>query len=162
MSARFEFSHKTLSKKPRYRRKKEYVEGEEFAESVRITNVGDRPFPPVDMHIRISASFATRQESGWEFTLKSGSIEPGKSFDSHTERTVLASGFALFEFKCNPYGQGAEFQDERGQAIELSPTAFDSFHATSTLELATLAGLYFAAIGTILAAVGVILTALLR
>ena len=62
MSARFEFSHKTLSKKRRYRREKEYVEGEEFEESVTITNIGNRPFPPVDMRIRISASFATRQD----------------------------------------------------------------------------------------------------
>jgi hypothetical protein len=160
----FEFEHRTMSNKPRYRSKKEkaYVENELYSEQLTITNPGAASFPAEDVVLTVRTEYATQQANVWTLTIEKGSIAPRGKFTKQTDRKVLASGSALFKLDCHPYHGGVEFVDMKGQPILMDPTSFDSFHAVSTMELATLAGLYMAAVGTVLAAVGVILSAILH
>src|SRR5438445_13724625 len=124
-----------------------------------VTRAVKYPFPPVYMILRIRIRYPTPQENFWELHLAADSVTPKKPFTAYTEQPVVASGFALFDLECHPYYQGCEFVDAKNEPIPHTWAGFDNFHATSTMELATLARLYIAAVGTILAALGLILIA---
>lgn len=160
--ARLELSHKTLSKKPRYRRHKEYVENELYSTTLTITRTEKEPFPPSDVTFEIHVAYTNKLADSREVLLPKGSVTPEKPFSFSTKQRVTASGFALFSLGCSPYEQRSQFADSEGRPIEFGSYGIDNFHAVSNTDLATIAGLYLAAVGTILAALGLILTAILR
>jgi hypothetical protein len=154
---------RTLSSKPRYRRKKEFVEGDYYEAAVSIENNGDQPFPGEEMYVEVNWDYPTNQANLIKFILKKHEVLAGKSVTIAERFPVLASGYVLAKADFRPFGAAPVFYDSRGNAVRpMFESTIDGFKAVSTVELETLLGLYLSAIGTILAVAAVLISLLFR
>ncbi len=160
--ARVTIAFRTLSKKPWFRFKKEFVEGDNYKEEIRITNEGSDPFPPSDMALKFRWTFPTGMRNRTRIQLNQGDIPPGSTLlIVEDEHKVLAPGFALLELHYTPYGQGCVLYDSEGKEIKpLDPKPLAHFRGVAIMELRTLAALYLAAISSMVAAIGFLLNLL--
>ncbi len=162
MVAKIEVAFRTLSKRPRHRLKKEFVEGDLFREEIQITNDSSDSFPPSNMMITTSWTFPTNQVQGQRIRLSAGQLQPGETLREVAEHHVLAPGFALLNLHYTPYGNGCVLHDPDGREINaLDAKARASFRGVSRMELYTLGVLYWAVTAALLAAIGLILAVLL-
>ncbi len=162
MVAKIEVAVRTLSKRPRHRLKKEFVEGDLYREEIQVTNDSSDPFPPSDMMITTRWTFPTNQAQGHRIRLSSGQLQPGETLREVADHHVLAPGYALLNLHYTPYGNGCFLHDPDGSEINpLDATARGSFRGVSRMELYTLGVLYWAVAAALLAAIGLILTVLL-
>ena len=162
MGAKIEVAYRTLSKRPRRRLKKEFVEGDLFREEIQITNDSSDPFPPSDMMIITSWTFPTTQVQGQRIRLSAGQLQPGETVREVADHHVLAPGYALLNLHYTPYGDGCFLHNPDGSEINpLDPKAHGLFRGVSRMELYTLGALYWAVAAALLAAIGLILTVLL-
>ncbi len=119
------------------------------------------------MLVEVHTLFHQRLVNTFVVPLRKGELAPGKDRVAYTEQKVQTTGTALFDLRYGPSAGDYVLVDGNGRPISGqettdNPQAFDSFHATSRMELATLAGLYLAAIAAFLAAIGIVVNALLR
>ncbi len=162
MVAKIEVTVRTLSKRPRLRLKKEFVEGDLYREEIQMTNDSSDPFPPSDMMIATSWTFPTNQIQGNRIRISAGQLQPGETLSEVADHHVLAPGYALMNLHYTPYGDGCFLHNPDGSEINpLDRRARGAFRGISRIELYTLGVLYWAVAAALLAAIGLILTVLL-
>ncbi len=162
--AQLDVTRQTLSKKPWYRRHKEFVEDDLFETRISITNDDSIPFPPSEMAIDFTWEYPTGQRNPMRVRLLKSQLAPNAAFQAPDwKRKVLAPGIALLKVDYRPYGQGCILRDRDGEEINpLSQVAVLTFRGVSRMELQTLAGLYFAGIAALISVVGLVLSILFR
>ncbi len=163
--ARVRAAFKSPSKRPRFRRMKQFVEGDRYALLIQILNESADPFPPSDMELRFRCFFPNGQIRTLPLDLKKGRIAANDFAILGDEHDVMAPGFALLRLDYRPYGSGCVIHTLAGEII--NPTQREGktiaqFHAASLNELRTLYGLYIAAGAAVLSGIGLILSAIFR
>jgi len=164
MPARLQIDKMTLSKRPWYRCEKEYVEDDEFYYRMIVINDGPDPFPAQDM--RVSATWflpSGRPFHSRQLRIPKEKLGPGEYSMEDANVKVVMSGTWLMSVSYEPSGAGCELHDSSGRVIASDPkNVIQNFHGISTIELETIAGLYLAAIAAAIAALGLVLSFVLR
>ena len=155
------YSHRTLSRRPRFSRHKLYMEGDPFEFELRITNDGDEPFPDSPMVVSARWLFQSGDAEERQLLLAPRELAPGASKGEKGTIELESAGYTHLYVSYAPHdhANGETLHDANGREIGPSgKVPLTCFRGSSVMELLSFWAIILASASAAISATALVIT----